>query len=60
MGRSAMSAIAGRWQAGTVLKQDVFSTSERGRFVTPTGESDAVVRHLDDVCRGGAARSPAS
>ena len=49
MGRSALSAIAGRWQAGPVLKQDVFSTIERGRFVTPAGEVDAVVRHLDDV-----------
>src|SRR5262245_36089270 len=49
MGRSALSAIADRWQAGHVLKQDVFSTIERGRFSTPAGEVDAVVRHLDDV-----------
>lgn len=49
MGRSALSAIAGRWQAGPVLKQDVFSTIERGRFIMPDGIVDAVVRHLDDV-----------
>jgi hypothetical protein len=49
MGRSALSAIDGRWQAGHILKQDVFSTVERGRFTTPAGEVDAVIRHLDDV-----------
>ncbi len=49
MGRSALSAIEGRWQAGHVLKQDVFSTVERGRFTSPAGEVDAIVRHLDDV-----------
>jgi hypothetical protein len=46
---SALSAVADRWQAGHVLKQDVFSTVERGRFATPAGDVDAVIRHLDDV-----------
>lgn len=49
MGRSALDSIADRWQAGHVLKQDVFSTVERGRFATPAGPVNAVVRHLDDV-----------
>jgi predicted Ser/Thr protein kinase len=49
MAESALSAVAGRWQAGHVLKQDVFSTVERGRFTTPAGDVDAVIRHLDDV-----------
>ena len=49
MRRSALSAVAGRWEARHVLKQDVFSTVERGRYLTPTGAVDAVVRHLDDV-----------
>jgi hypothetical protein len=51
MGRSALSAIADRWQSAHVLKQDVFSTVERGRFDTAAGTVDAVVRHLDDVPR---------
>ena len=49
MGRNALSAITGRWQSGHVLKRDVFSTVERGRFTTPTGDVDAIVRHLDEV-----------
>jgi hypothetical protein len=49
MSENALSAVAGRWQAGHVLKQDVFSTVERGRFTTPAGDVDAVIRHLDDV-----------
>jgi len=51
MGRNALSAIAGRWQAAHVLKQDVFSTVERGQFETDAGMVDVVVRHLDDVPR---------
>ncbi len=38
-----------RWQSGTVLKRDVFSTIERGRFRTDTGEVEAVLRRLDEV-----------
>ncbi len=41
--------IAGRWRSGVVLKRDVFSTIERGRFRTDTGEVDAVLRRLDGV-----------
>jgi hypothetical protein len=32
-----------------VLKRDVFSTVERGRFITASGERDAVLRRIDGV-----------
>jgi hypothetical protein len=41
--------LSGRWQSGTVLKRDVFSTIERGRFRSENGEVDAVLRRLDEV-----------
>jgi len=41
--------LAGRWISGTVLKRDVFSTIERGRYRTDRGEVDAVLRRLDEV-----------
>ena len=41
--------LAGRWRDGVVLKRDVFSTIERGRFHTEAGEVDAVLRRLDGV-----------
>src|SRR5258708_269595 len=43
--------LCGRWRSGVVLKRDVFSTVERGRFRTDTddGEVDAVLRRLDQV-----------
>jgi hypothetical protein len=41
--------LGDRWHSGVVLKRDVFSTIERGRFRTETGEVDAVLRRLDGV-----------
>ena len=41
--------IAGRWRSGVVLKRDVFSTVERGRFRGPQGEVEAVLRRIDQV-----------
>jgi hypothetical protein len=41
--------LAGRWHSGVVLKRDVFSTIERGRFRTEAGEVEAVLRRLDGV-----------
>src|SRR6478672_1716212 len=41
--------IAGRWHSRVVLKRDIFSTVERGRFTTPLGEVDAVLRRIDSV-----------
>jgi hypothetical protein len=44
-----LKELGGRWHSGVVLKRDVFSTIERGRFVSDTGEVDAVLRRLDEV-----------
>jgi predicted Ser/Thr protein kinase len=41
--------IEQRWRGAVVLKRDVFSTVERGRFVGPSGEVEAVLRRIDDV-----------
>ena len=41
--------LAARWTDGVLLKRDVFSTVERGRFRGDTGEVDAVLRRLDEV-----------
>src|SRR5690242_6737452 len=46
---SRHSEIADRWQSDVVLKRDVFSTVERGRFRTPEGEVPAVLRRIDEV-----------
>ena len=43
------AALAGRWTEGVLLKRDVFSTVERGRFRDDSGEVDAVLRRLDQV-----------
>ena len=37
------------WHSALVLKADLFSTVERGRFSGPHGEVDAVRRRIDDV-----------
>lgn len=47
----APTELAGHWRGGVVLKRDVFSTIERGRFRTEAGEVDAVLRRLDAVPR---------
>src|ERR1041384_4435578 len=42
--------LAGRWQCDVVLKRDIFSTIERGRFRTDDGRDvDAVLRRIDTV-----------
>ncbi|HTV89098.1 MAG TPA: hypothetical protein VME41_08790 [Stellaceae bacterium] len=41
--------LAGRWRGGVVLKRDIFSAIERGRFRGDAGEVDAVLRRLDGV-----------
>jgi AMP-binding enzyme C-terminal domain len=46
---SVAQNIEARWKNGVVLKRDVFSTVERGRFVTEMGEVDAVLRRIDEV-----------
>ena len=41
--------LTARWTEGVLLKRDVFSTVERGRFRRDDGEIDAVLRRLDQV-----------
>jgi predicted Ser/Thr protein kinase len=41
--------VGDRWRDAVVLKRDVFSTIERGRFLTPEGDVDAILRRLDHV-----------
>jgi len=48
-GAEDLKELGGRWRSGVVLKRDVFSTIERGRFRTDHGEVEAVLRRLDRV-----------
>src|SRR5215475_10014386 len=41
--------LSARWSEGVLLKRDVLSTVERGRFRGESGEVDAVLRRLDEV-----------
>jgi hypothetical protein len=41
--------LSARWIEGVLLKRDLFSTVERGRFRNHDGEVDAVLRRLDHV-----------
>jgi hypothetical protein len=43
------ATLSARWTEGVLLKRDVFSTVERGRFRDGAGEVDAVLRRLDQV-----------
>ncbi len=44
-----MNDFSERWRSEVVLKRDVFSTIERGRFEAPTGEVEAILRRIDAV-----------
>jgi predicted Ser/Thr protein kinase len=41
--------LSARWIEGVLLKRDVFSTVERGRFRAPNGDVDAILRRTDQV-----------
>jgi hypothetical protein len=41
--------LSARWTEGVLLKRDVFSSVERGRFRDDAGEVDAVLRRIDQV-----------
>src|SRR5437899_10296241 len=43
------ATLSARWTEGVLLKRDVFSTVERGRFRDDASEVDAVLRRLDQV-----------
>src|SRR6266849_8111502 len=46
---AAPNEVEGRWTNGVMLKRDLLSTVERGRFITPAGEVGAVLRRIDDI-----------
>src|SRR4029079_12716543 len=48
-GMNRQSELTDRWRSDVVLKCDVFSTVERGRFQTPAGDVPAVLRRIDEV-----------
>jgi hypothetical protein len=43
------TVLSARWIEGVLLKRDVFSTVERGRFRSGAAKCDAVLRRLDQV-----------
>src|SRR6201999_2264554 len=47
--RDDAETLSAQWIEGVLLKRDVFSAVERGRFRTPDGEVDAVLRRIDQV-----------
>ena len=47
--RDDAAQLAARWRDGVLLKRDVFSIVERGRFKTDSAEVDGVLRRLDEV-----------
>jgi hypothetical protein len=47
--RDDAAVLSAQWTEGVLLKRDVFSTVERGRFRSCKGEVDAVLRRLDQV-----------
>jgi len=49
MAESSPNALGHKWRSTVVLKRDVFSTVERGRFQSANGEVDAVMRRIDAV-----------
>jgi acyl-CoA synthetase (AMP-forming)/AMP-acid ligase II len=49
LSRDDAALLKARWTDGVLLKRDVFSTVERGRFQGDGGSVDAVLRRLDEV-----------
>ncbi len=47
--RDDAEVLSARWTEGVLLKRDVFSTVERGRFRKADGDVDAVLRRIDQV-----------
>jgi serine/threonine protein kinase len=49
LSKDDIAVLSACWTEGVLLKRDVFSTVERGRFRREAGEVDAVLRRLDQV-----------
>ena len=47
--RDDAETLSAQWTEGVLLKRDVFSSVERGRFRMPNGEVDAILRRIDQV-----------
>lgn len=47
--RDDAEILSAQWIEGVLLKRDVFSSVERGRFRTSSGEVDAILRRIDRV-----------
>jgi serine/threonine protein kinase len=47
--REDADVLSAQWTEGVLLKRDVFSTVERGRFRDSDGDVDAVLRRIDQV-----------
>jgi predicted Ser/Thr protein kinase len=47
--RSDAAILSAQWTEGVLLKRDVFSSVERGRFRDTNGEVDAILRRIDQV-----------
>ena len=47
--KSDAAILSAQWTEGVLLKRDVFSSVERGRFRGADGEVDAILRRIDQV-----------
>jgi predicted Ser/Thr protein kinase len=47
--RDDAAILSAQWTEGVLLKRDVFSSVERGRFRSANGEVDAILRRIDQV-----------
>jgi predicted Ser/Thr protein kinase len=47
--RDDAETLSAQWIEGVLLKRDVFSSIERGRFRDANGEVDAILRRIDQV-----------
>jgi predicted Ser/Thr protein kinase len=47
--RDDAEILSAQWTEGVLLKRDVFSSVERGRFRGANGEVDAILRRIDQV-----------
>jgi predicted Ser/Thr protein kinase len=47
--RNDAAILSAQWTEGVLLKRDVFSSVERGRFRDTNGEVDAILRRIDQV-----------
>jgi predicted Ser/Thr protein kinase len=47
--RDEAAVLSAQWTEGVLLKRDVFSSVERGRFRGAEGEVDAILRRIDQV-----------